>query len=81
MTLLEMLAKWAGLSGPKLIQALEAAAAAAPDLAPAIEEWIIKLNAGLSPANIMAIASQVLAEAAQVGQGQFSGTQKPQDLA
>jgi len=81
MTLLDALSKWAGLSGPALIQALEAAAAALPDLAPTIKDWIAKLTAGLSPDNIIALSGTILTEAANVAQGKFAGEPHPSDLA
>ena len=81
MTLLDILAKWAGLAGPELIEFLRRAAAAAPDLAPKIEEWIAALTQGLSSANITAIAGSILSEASDVSQGHFKGEQHPNDLA
>ena len=80
MTLLEALSKWAGLSGPALIRALEAAMAALPDLAPTIQGWISKLNEGLSAQNVMALSATLLNEGTNIGRGKFSGTQRPQDL-
>jgi len=80
MTLLEALSKWAGLSGPALIRALESAATALPDLAPTIQGWIGKLNEGLSAENIMAISATLLAEGGNLGQGKFEGKQHSQDL-
>ena len=81
MTLLEVLSKWAGLSGPVLFRALEAAAASLPDAAPTIRDWIAKLQAGLSSENIIALSGSILTEGGNIAQGKFSGKQRPSDLA
>ena len=80
MTLIDILSKWAGLSGPELIAFLERAAVDYPDAAPKIQEWIAALNQGLSPASIMGLSAVLLTEGQHVLQGQFYGTQKSQDL-
>ena len=79
MTLLDIITKWAGISGSKLIEFLEAAAAAAPDLAPKAEEWIDALKAAGSPENLVALASVLPAEIANIAQGKLDPRDHPSD--
>ena len=79
MTLLEIIAKWGGFSAPNLIDALRAAAAAAPDVAPLLNQFIEKVTAATTQVNLIALASDVLNEAKDIGQGIIRPHDHPSD--
>lgn len=80
MSLIDLLSKIAGLSGPELIAFLERVGTEMPDLKPKADDLIAALNTALSGENLVAIGGAVLAELGQIGQGKFSGRPHPSDL-
>lgn len=80
MTLLELVAKAAGLAGPELLALLRKIAADLPDLAPTAEKWIAALEAGISQANLVAVGKDVVTELGQIAQGHTDGRHHPSDM-
>lgn len=80
MTLLELLAKAAGASGPGLIKLLEALKAAAPDLADQATEWIARLEGAISPSNLADVGAAALKELSSIAAGKLDGRHHPSDL-
>lgn len=81
MTVLELLQKALGGSLPNLIQLLESVAVNAPDLAPKAREWIEALNGVAGPANLANVATAVVRELADIGQGKLNPKNHPSDAA
>ena len=79
MTLLEIIAKWAGLAGPELIVLLRKAGDTSPDLKPKADEWIAALQAAASPANLANVARAVISELGDIGQGKIHPKNHPSD--
>ena len=77
MTILEAIAKWAGVSAPKLVQLIEAGAAALPDLAPEAQAIIAKLGEAGTPANLANLASAVISEIPNIAQGNLDPRRHP----
>jgi hypothetical protein len=80
MTLLELIAKAAGLAGPELIAMLRKVAADLPDFAPLAEKWIAALNSALASENLIALGKDVVTELGQIAQGKVDGKPHPSDL-
>lgn len=80
MTLLDILTK-AGLAAEHVIALLEQAAISAPDLAPSINDLILKLQTVVDPANLAALAASLPAEVLEIAKGHLNPKSHPSDLA
>jgi len=78
MTILQILEKLAGGS-LNVIAFLERAAEAAPDLAPKAQELIALLQSAASQANLVAVASALPGEIANIAQGKLEPKDHPSD--
>ena len=74
MTFIELLAKFAKLSGDELIHALAMIGATYPDLKAGIDKWIEALQTPLPLAEIQA-------ELGNIAKGQLDGRKHPSDIA
>ncbi len=63
-----------------LVLLLENAKIKSPDMAPAIQKWIDALNAVPSQANLIALATAILAEAGDISKGKLDGRDHPSDV-
>lgn len=81
MSLLAIIAKWAGIAGPELIRWLELAKNASPDAAPKIDSFISALHEVLSAENLASKVGLILTEMGNIGRGKFEGRSHPGDLA
>jgi hypothetical protein len=80
LTLIELIAKAAGLAGPELLALLRKVATDLPDFAPLAEKWISALETGISQANLVAVGKDVVVELGQIAQGHIDGRKHPSDL-
>lgn len=78
MTILEALLKLTG-SMPGLVTLLEAAALAAPDLKPKIDQWIQALTQSASKDNLVSLAAALPAEIARIAQFKVDPHSHPSD--
>ena len=81
MTILDFLKKAAGEPFSKLVEILRAGAAAQPDLAPAAEWMIAKLNDAVPLSNLVALAEAIPRELAAIAQGKIDPRDHPSDAA
>jgi hypothetical protein len=81
MKLVDIFAKWFGMSGPVLVALLLRLKELAPDSAAIIDMMLAKLDAAATPENILAFATFVMQEGGDVLQGKFKGEPHPSDLA
>lgn len=80
MTLLDLLNKLAG-AGDELVEFLTRAKLAAPDLAPLVDEWLIRLNQAISVQSLIALATALPKELGDIAQGKIKPKDHPSDLA
>lgn len=80
MTLIDILTK-AGLAGDELLGFLGSVAEKFPDLAPKAQELAAKLATAIAADNLVALASALPAEIAQIAQGKLDPREHPSDAA
>ena len=80
MTILQLLEKMVGPAAG-LLNLLERAKESAPDLAPQIDDWIIKLTSAASAGNLVALATELPKEIANVAAGRIDPRNHPSDAA
>lgn len=80
MKILDILEKAAG-AGSGLVDVLEKAKAAAPDLAGEIDGVLAKLGAAVDPANLVALAEAIPGEIANIAKGKIDPRDHPSDAA
>ena len=81
MTLLDLLIKAAGAPAGKLVVLLNLVKQEAPDLAPKVDEVLAMLASAITPDNLVAVASQLPAEIANILKGDLDPRKNPSDLA
>jgi hypothetical protein len=81
MRLVELFAKWLSVLAPNLVRWLEAGKAAFPDEAEEIDGVLAKLGTAVSPQNVAAKVTEILAEGGDIVQFKFKGTSHPHDVA
>ena len=77
MSLLDLISRWSGLSGPGLLKILEYIRDNVPDLAEQATGWIAALEQAGTPANLAAVGSAVMTELGQIGQGKINPKHHP----
>ena len=77
MTLLELIAKAAGLGGPELVKLLQAVASAAPDLAPLADKWLMRLEDAIAPSHLIALAEDLSKEVSDIAKGHLDPRRNP----
>ena len=80
MTILDILTK-AGLASAGIIALLEQVAVELPDLAPQLQELILKLEAAVAPEALVALAASLPAEIMNIAQGKIIPANHPSDAA
>lgn len=80
MTLLQLIAKAAGLAGPELLAMLRKVAADLPDFAPLAEKWIAALEASIAHGNLVAVGKDVVTELGNIAQGHTDGRRHASDI-
>lgn len=78
MTIIELLRK-AGAAGDDLLSFLNMAAQRFPDLAPKAQELAIALQAAITEANLVSVASVLPKEIADIAKGHLEPSDRPSD--
>ena len=78
MTILQVLEKLSSGDG-SLVNFLQDVGTASPDLKPTADAWISSLEGAASQENLMALATALRAEIAQISQGHFDPHEHPSD--